>query len=268
VTRRGRPLAASSATPTDALVSRIHDFAESSAVVVLLTEDRGKVHALAKGAKRSSNSFLGPLDKCVLYRVRLGRRGGGEGLALLHSAIARESFPRLRAEPRRFVAASLVLELAADLLREGEPNRELFRLTVFTLKALDRSPPERVELLAAFFLVRAVSLSGHPPELSRCVACGEPAGGKGALRLSASRGGILHPACARGEPGTRGLSRAALALLLSLRDRPAGTALGIEAPPSAVAEARDRLVGWVEETLDRRFRSAAAFSAEFAGGPG
>lgn len=261
---RGRPAAPAAATTTDALVARIHDFAESSAVVVLLTEERGAVHALAKGAKRTSNSFLGPLDKCVLYRVRLGRRAG-EGLALLHSASVRESFPSLRSDPARFLAASLALEVTTDLLREADPNRELFRLTLFTLKAIDRSPPDRIELLLTFFLARAVSLSGHVPDLRRCAECGEPAGGKAPLRLSALRGGVLHPGCARDEPGARPISRAATALLHALWEKPAGTALSLDPPTDALRELRGLLLLWLEETLDRRFRSAGAFSAEFAG---
>ena len=60
---------------TDALVARINDYGESSAVVVLVTADLGAVRAVAKGARRIANSFRGPLDRGVLYRVRVGRRG-------------------------------------------------------------------------------------------------------------------------------------------------------------------------------------------------
>ena len=60
---------------TDALFVRLHEYAESSAVAVLVTADLGLARAVAKGAKRTANSFKGPLDRGILYRVRLGRRG-------------------------------------------------------------------------------------------------------------------------------------------------------------------------------------------------
>ena len=91
---------------TDALCVRIGDFAESSAVVALATADLGLVRAMARGARRVRNGFRGPLDRGVLYRVRLGRRG--EGLLHLNAAAVREPLGALRRDPARFHAADVV----------------------------------------------------------------------------------------------------------------------------------------------------------------
>jgi len=232
-------------------------------VAVLLTADRGAIHVLAKGAKRVQNGFLGPLDKGVLYRVRLGRRAG-EGLALLGSSSARDAFPNLRANAPRFFAASLVLEVAADLMRENEPNPELFRLTVFSLKALDRAPSDRLSLVSALFLARALALSGHPPELARCVACGRPLGEVERPLVSAVRGGALHPACGQGEAGARAVPVPLLRLFRALLELPAARALELEVPPRTLAELRRLAVRWLEHALDRRFRAAEPLENEFS----
>lgn len=249
---------------TDALAVRLTSYAETSAVLVLLTESHGSLHALAKGAKRTSNSFLGPLDKCVLYRVRVAPRKG-DRLGALHSATVREAFPRLRTDPPRFHAAILVLEVAADLLREDEPHPEFFKLTVFTLKVLDRAPHERLGLAVALFLARAVRLSGHVPELDSCLICGEPALQEGRPLFSPTRGGVLHPACGRGEPGARSIEQETLILLRSLWNLPAARLLEHPNPPAAlVRELRLRLVDWLQQTLERRFRAATAADAEIS----
>jgi DNA repair protein RecO (recombination protein O) len=251
---------------TDALAADIHGYAETSAIVRLLTADFGLVSAVAKGARRVSNSFRGPLDKGVLYRVRLGRRGS-EGLFHLHSASVREAFPALRRDPPRFLAAALVVEVAGDLMRENEPHEELFRLTVFSLKVLDRAPRERIGLVATFFLARAVALSGHAPEIGQCVACGRPLAPAERSLISAQRGGVVHLSCGQGEPGARMLAPETLALLDRLWKEPAARVLQDGGAPDRLGELRRVLETWLEHVLERRFRAVQPLEREIARAP-
>jgi DNA repair protein RecO (recombination protein O) len=260
VTRRFRR---STVHVTDALCVRIGEYAESSAVVALATADLGLVRALARGAKRVKNGFQGPLDRGVLYRVRLGRRG--EGLLHLNAAAVREPFGALRRDPARFHAAELVLEVAGDLMREGEPQPELFRLAAFSLKVLERAPPDRLGLAAALFLVRAAALSGHLPEIDRCVACGGRIEEERAL-VSPARGGALHAACGQGEPGARTVPRAVLGTLEEFRRRPAADLLAAPRAPGTLRDLRLLLEEWLQHALERRFRAAAPMEREMARG--
>jgi DNA repair protein RecO (recombination protein O) len=250
---------------TDALCVRIHDYAESSAVVVLLTPDLGLVRAVAKGAKRVRNSFLGPLDRGLLYRVRLGRRGA-EGLFHLNSAAVREALPALRRDAARFHAAELVLEVAGDLMREGEPQGDLFRLAAFTLKVLDRAPWDRLPLAATLFLARAAALSGHVPEIDHCVACGRPMGRESRPLVSAARGGALHAACGKGERGARTVGRPVLESLGEFRRLPPAELLSAERPRRVLRDLRVLLEEWLEHALDRRFRAAGPMERELSRG--
>ena len=250
-----RPYRSGRILKTEALFVRISDYAESSAVVRLLTSDLGAVSAVAKGAKRLSNSFQGPVDRGRLYTVRLTRRGK-EGLYHLHSARMGEAFAGLRYDAARFVAASLVLEVASDLMRDDEPHADLFRLTVFTLKVLDRAPLERLPLVTPFFLVRALELSGHAPELNACVISGQAIPRDGPALIHPGRGGLLHPDAGHGEPGTRSVPWHILDLYVELRDRTAREALSVPATPGDAHALRRLLVDWLEYVLERRFRAA------------
>jgi len=261
---RGRRLRAR-ATQSDALFARLYDYGESSAVAVLLTEELGAVHAVAKGAKRLRNSFQGPLDRGALYRVRLSRGSAG-GLFRLDSSRMREPFARLRSDPARFLAAALALEVAGDLMRENEPNRELFRLASFTLKALDRAPTGRIPLAITLFLARAVALSGHEPDTSRCVRCGGPLAGAARVRLSPTAGGTLHPRCAGQADAGWTVGRDALALLEDMLELPAADILAAAPPPRPLKQLRLLLAAWLEHSLDRRFRSLEPVEREFAAG--
>jgi DNA repair protein RecO (recombination protein O) len=246
---------------TDALAVHIHGYAETSAIVRLLTADLGAVRAVAKGALRVANSFRGPLDKGVLYRVRLARRAS-EGLFHLRSATVRDAFPALRRDPPRFLAAALALEVAGDLMRENEAHEELFRLTVFTLKVLDRAPTKRLRLVATFFLARSVAISGHVPEIGHCVACGRALTPDERPLISAQRGGVLHLSCGQGEPGARTLSRDSLDLLDRLWREPAATLLRTNGAPPGLDELRRVLEGWLEHVLERRFRAVQPMERE------
>ncbi|MFI5402553.1 MAG: DNA repair protein RecO [Planctomycetota bacterium] len=246
---------------TDALVVRISEFAESSAVVTLATSDLGLVRAMARGAKRIRNGFRGPLDRGVLYRARLGKRG--EGLLHLNAAAVREPFGALRRDPARFHAAELVLEVAGDLMREGEPQPELFRLAAFSLKVLERAPRDRLAQAATLFLARSAALSGHLPEILRCVACGGPLGEERAL-VSLSRGGAIHASCGEGEPLARTVPRAVLLALDDFRRRPASELLAAPRPPRVLRDLRVLLREWLEHALERRFRAAAPMERELA----
>jgi len=248
---------------TDAIVARLNDYGESSAVAVLLTRDRGLVRAVARGARRLANGYRGPLDVCVLHAVRLGRRGG-DGLSHLNSSEVRDAFPRLRVSPARFAAANLVLEIACDLMRENEPHAELFRLGLFSLKVLDRAPPGRIPLVSALFLGRAVGLSGHVPETGYCVACQTPLGDEQRPRISPEKGGVLHAACAQGEPGARHVRPEVLALLRLIQIRPAGAILGLDISAGQLRELRVLLVDWLQHVLERRFYASGPLERELA----
>lgn len=246
---------------TDALLVRIAEFAESSAVVTLVTLDLGLVRAMARGAKRIRNGFRGPLDRGVLYRVRLGRRG--EGLLHLNAAAVREPFGALRRDPARFHAAEFVLEVAGDLMREGEPQPELFRLAAFSLKVLERAPRDRLAQAATLFLARSAALSGHLPELRRCVACGGPLGEEPAL-VSPARGGALHASCGQGEPKARTVGQPVLLALEDFRRRPASELLATPLKARTLRDLRFLLEEWLEHALERRFRAAAQMEREIA----
>lgn len=242
---------------TDAVFIRISDFAETSAVVHLLTAELGTIGAVAKGAKRLSNSFQGPIDRGRLYRVRVKRRGP-EGLYHLHSATVREAFPRLRRDAERFLAASLVLEVAADLMRDEEPHAELFRLALFTLKVIDAAPSGRLAVAVPFFLVRALELSGHAPELDVCVMTGRSVPRDRPALIHPGRGGLVHPDAGRGEPGVRSVTWALLDLYRAVRDSRAHDALRLEADAGEWNALRRLAVDWLEYVLERRFRAALA----------
>lgn len=188
---------------SEALVLRALDYGESDRIVHLLTPGRGRLAAIAKGAKRSKKRFPGTLDVFNHLEVQIAARRSS-GLARLEHSKLVDWYPGLRRRPARFALASTLVELLDRLAPEAaggpEPAR-LFRFARDSLAALSEAEPDA--RLRVFLELRALDALGLRPELSRCVRCGRRLGeGEGPTTFHVAEGGPLCGACGlRGEAG-------------------------------------------------------------------
>src|SRR5215510_10870293 len=74
-----------------AIVLRVVEFSETSSVVTLFTREFGKIHALAKGARRPKGPFESALDLLGLCHVVFLRKSSG-ALDLLTEAKLQRRF--------------------------------------------------------------------------------------------------------------------------------------------------------------------------------
>lgn len=169
------------------IVLRSFPFGEADRVVVLLSPNRGKLRTVAKGVRRTTSRFGGRLEPfshvdLVLYE--------GRNLDTLTAATTIDSFPRLRSDLDKVVAAGTMVEVADAVAQEEENSRRLFLLLYRGLKALERGPlhPD----LVASFLLKAAEIVGVSPALRHCAGCGRR---DGLTRFSFSAGGAQCDAC-------------------------------------------------------------------------
>jgi DNA repair protein RecO (recombination protein O) len=240
---------------TAALVIQRFAFGETSQVVHLLTEARGRVVVLAKGAWRDKNSFEGPLDLLVRGRVVLSLVEGRE-LGLLVRRKIETNYPALRRDARRFLAASRLLARVVrfELVGHGGGG-ESFRLLDRALQAAETIEPGRLELLRLSFDLRLARLHGIEPVLRQCARCGSP---RRLARFVASEGGAVCADCRRGAEEGSPLDPATVALLVELGERPLQR---IATPTYAVAARSRRLLDahleWHAESAGARAASPA-----------
>jgi DNA repair protein RecO (recombination protein O) len=231
-----------------AILWKRFDFRESSRIVTLLTRERGRVGALAKGAHRPTSPFLGRLDFLNELQVRLSSDRGG--LRLLQRAELLRERRALRA-PRRFLAISHVAELIDFGFPEGQPDPELYDLAEGALALVERCPLPSLPAVVLGLELRLLARFGALPDLDRCGECGAPLA-DGAFRTD-SGGGL---ACRKhAGPGRHAVSAAALAVLRSLRDQPARTWDGFAAKLTPIAVQLP--ARWLAAALDRRSRLRA-----------
>jgi DNA repair protein RecO (recombination protein O) len=154
---------------TEALVLRAYKLGETSKVVVLLTRERGKVRAVARGARGGRPRYQSALEPLSEVRVTLYGRQGAELLRLGQAELLHSAFR----VGERGLDAALFLSHCAELLDafspEGEAEERVYRLALAVLRAVEAGTEP--ELLARYLEAWLLRLHGLYPPLDRCAAC-------------------------------------------------------------------------------------------------
>ena len=224
-----------------AVVLRTVDYGERDRVVTLLSRERGKLSAFARGA-RVLPAALRRGARALHAALRRAARSAAGDLLGLESAAVERGFGSLRGDLARIACASYAVELARELVRDAEPHEELFDALVAYLGRLDDGPA-RPGTCAASSSTRCAP-PGSSPRSTAAPAAALP-GRRGApARFDPAQGGVLCAACGStggaGRPRDRGRGARGAAPAAAGASR-----RGAPAPPTA-AEARAILGAFVE----------------------
>lgn len=153
---------------SEAIVLRTYSLREADLLVTLFTRLEGKVHGVARSAKKSRRRFGGALEPLTYVRAFYDVRERQE-LARLDSCEVLESPLAAEVSYQRAVALGHVAELLDELLPDHESNDAIFRLTLSVLHVL--TGPE-IWMPITYFELWLTRLVGFLPELNECVVCG------------------------------------------------------------------------------------------------
>ena len=185
------------------MVLRTIRLGEADRIVTLMTEEHGKVRAVAKGVRRTTSKFgsrLEPLSHVAL----LGWQGRGD-LDTINQVEVIDTNRAVREDLDRMAAAMSMLEVVDQIGQERHANPRLYEMLVGAITALsERSSP----MVAPAFFLKVLALEGSAPVLDGCVACGEDDPDL-LVAFDLTEGGVLCRSCRRGRP----LSHDGLALL-------------------------------------------------------
>lgn len=236
-----------------AVILRTVDYGEADRVVTLLSRERGKLVAFARGARASKRRFGGGLEPFTQVTAELSERGGGDAMARLDSVSVERSFHHIRGDLARIGCAAYAAELAGALVRDHEPHAALFDLLLEYLARLDAAPALAAELRV--FELGALEAAGFQPRLDGCARCGGEAGaGERGAAFSPADGGLLCERCGADAVGTTRLSGAAVAALRRFQRAGFGEA-GEGISPAVGRELREALGRFVEQLLGHRLQA-------------
>src|SRR5512139_52066 len=231
---------------TEALVLRGYKLGETSKVVVLLTRERGKVRAVARGARGAKPRYQSSLEPLSEVRATLYGRQGAELLRLGQAELLHSAF---RAGTRSLDAA-MFLSGCAELLDafspEGEAEEKVYRLALAVVRAAEGGVSP--DLLGRYLEAWLLKLHGLYPPLDRCSACGGALAAAGPLSYHRAAHGFVCGDC--GPASGPELPAEARRLLAELFRRPPD-ALGETSPATRDVESfhRDLISAHLERDL-------------------
>jgi DNA repair protein RecO (recombination protein O) len=242
---------------SDAVVVKAVPYGDADLIVTLYTRARGKLSALARGARGSKRRFAGALGTMVVSRVELRPRPSSD-LWVLATATPIENFHAVAADLVALAHAGWATELVRELQAAEQPDEQVFDLLVELYRLLAARGPS-VSALRAFELT-LLDHAGLAPVLDRCVGCGteEPALLDDGAVLDPVRGGVACRRCAAlaTGAGVRPLPGDARAALLAARAAPSlAAAHDGGQPPSGARAARDALVAVLLAHIGKPMRS-------------
>ena len=231
---------------TEAVVLRSIRFGEADRILHLYSSTRGRIGAIAKGARRPRSRFGGRLEP--FFRLDLVLHEGRGELATVTAAATVEGHPRLRQSAAALDAGGRACDAVLRLLDSVEPNPGAYNLLCRYLALLDEGSATGLPTALAFRLKLTLA-AGFAPELTSCARCGEV---DGLVGFSGAAGGMVCGVC---EAGGFELSADAHRFMVEALGSP------LAAAPAAEAGSLRQVDRAISETLEHhahvRLRAAA-----------
>ena len=174
--------------PAHAIVLRRINLGETDKILTLLTREKGKLNAVAKGARRPASRLVGATELFGYCRMLMAV---GQNLDVVTQVEVRQSFPHLRHSLEKIAAASYMTELVDHFSEERLPHEEIFDLLLTGLTVLDML--DDPGLIVTAFTLQLLAVAGYTPVFSECARCHADDGEFHAF--SASMGGVVCRVC-------------------------------------------------------------------------
>lgn len=149
------------------IVLKETDFEDTSKILTLLTDKKGKIQVISKNCKRTHNSLIG-VSQPLIYSEFILKKSND--IYLIVSASIIESFFEISKSLDQTIYASYFIELIDNFLDFEQEDENYLRLLLNTLFLLKNNFDK--EVLARIFEIKVLSISGFLPNLIYCNKCG------------------------------------------------------------------------------------------------
>ena len=190
------------------IVLRTMRLGEADRIITVLTQNSGKVRAVAKGVRKTKSRFGARLEPFTHVDLLLYER---RELDIVTQADIITSFRGLREDYGLFAAGETMCEATDRVSQERERNAQLFLLLLRSLRRLTE-PGAEPGAVADAFLLRLTALAGFQPSLATCAECGAA----DVTRFSIGQGGMVCDRCRAG--GTTRVADDTIPYLAALLD--------------------------------------------------
>ena len=192
----------------EAVVLRHANWGEADRILTLYTREKGKLRAIAKGARKIRSRKAGHLEPFTHITLQLAK---SRDIPIVTQVETLDPYLSLRETLLLTGYASYVMELLDRFTYEEDGgNLSLFRLLIDTLARLCSTADTWA--VVRYYEMRLLDFLGFRPQLFECANC------RAAIEpvdqyFSPSAGGVICPKCGNGLPGLWNVSVEALKYL-------------------------------------------------------
>lgn len=160
--------------------------------ITVLTKERGKIHAFARGARRQGSQLTAAANPFAFGEFEAYE--GRSSYTVVKASIS-NYFRQLTEDFENVYYGFYFLEIADYYARENTDELPMLKLLYQSLRALES---ERLHnrLVRRIFELKAMAVNGEWPNVFSCVECGRE---DALTRFSSERGGALCGACGGGR---------------------------------------------------------------------
>ncbi len=155
---------------SDCVVIGFVNYGESDRIVKLFTREFGLISAIAKRIRSHKHKWLGLLE--VGNTLELNLTPPKNDLWLIKGIQEIGSTSVIRKDLLKLSTMQYCCEVTGVLSITEDPNVKLHGLLLHTLNLLKTLPTPGSAVLNGF-AVKALALTGHPPQIGQCVLCGQ-----------------------------------------------------------------------------------------------
>ena len=230
----------------EAIILRRQTIGEADRLMTDFAMERGKIRAVAKGARKPQSRKAGHLEPFSRVRLLLAQ---GRELDIITQVETVESFSSLREDLDLLGHAAYIVELVDRFTVEEGESRSFYQLLENSLRALDRGDnPQKVR---RFFEIRLLELTGYRPQLFTCVECNREIKPEDQF-FSIQDGGVLCPACSSKRPNARRLSLPGLKVLRHYQRNSYQAAIKANIPQPVHEELTSLMEAYLSYLLERK----------------
>lgn len=169
------------------MVIKVSDVSEYDKRLVILTKERGKIVAFAKGAKRTKNTLMAASRLFAFGEFTLYE---GKDSYSLNKADIKNYFTDISNDVDAMCYGCYFLEFADYYSRENVESTETLKLLYQTLRALlNENIPNR--LIKCVFELKMLTINGEYPNVFECAFCKS----KDVESFSALKSGVVCRGC-------------------------------------------------------------------------
>ncbi|BHH82143.1 DNA repair protein RecO [Desulforhopalus sp. 52FAK] len=201
----------------DAIVLDTTDHGESDIILTLFTQDSGRLSAIAKGAKKSKKRFVNKLEIFTYLQIHYQQKNE-RALAFLSEAEIHTSFPNIRHQLEPYIIASIIREFLLIGVKEGEPDSNIFRLSLWAFQQLDNQKQSSQVLVV--FLIHFYDYIGYRPDFYNCSNCHSTVHPSHSYRFNSGSGQLLCSNCTEYNRAGRPLSYGTIKMIQNCQVQP------------------------------------------------